>query len=125
MASYNPRTDTFFIDYRMSNIEEVVKQQQGFAAPNNIYSTVVHELFHWQDATEYRNSGKIIDRSDEKSQYNQQLRSRAKKKLKDAGVDITNPVEISKISQYAYLKWLANDLDEVYTEYRTKDLLKE
>ena len=124
IASYNPRTNTFFIDYRMADLEKITLQQQGFAAPNNIYSTVVHEIFHWKDAEEYRKSGNEIDRADFRSIYSQYNREMSKRKLKEAGIDISSPSEIARISQYAYLKWLENDLEEVYTEYRTKELLK-
>jgi SPP1 gp7 family putative phage head morphogenesis protein len=125
IASYNPRTNTFFIDYRMANLDKVIEQQQGFAAPDNIYSTVVHEIFHWKDAEDYRQNGFIIDRADFKSTYSQYNRNIAKRELKKAGIDLSNPSGIAGISEYAYLKWLENDFEEVYTEYRTNELLKE
>lgn len=125
IASYNPRTNTFFIDYRMADLEKITLQQQGFAAPDNIYSTAVHEIFHWKDAEEYRKTGNVIDKADFKSIYSQHNREISKRKLQEAGIDLSNPIEIVRISQYAYLKWLENDLEEVYTEYRTRELLKE
>lgn len=125
IASYNPRTNTFFVDYRLVDPDKVIEQQQGFAAPDNIYSTMVHEIFHWKDAEDYRSAGNNIDRADFKSQYSQYNRNVAKNELKSAGIDISNPAVIAEISQYAFLKWLENDLEEVYTEYRTKELLKE
>ena len=84
----------------------------------------MHELLHWKDAEDYRNEGKEIKASDFKSDYVQYRCEVGKAKLLEAGVDIDNIDDIMEISDYSVRKWFDNDYDEVYTEYRTKQVLE-
>lgn len=124
LATYNPHTNVMFVSSKMANEKEVLKLQEFFAAPDNPNSTMVHELLHWKDAEEYRKSGKIIDSADEKSEYSNYQRESAIKELKNNGIDISDDNQIMQISHYAYLQALANNYEEVYTEYRTKAILE-
>ena len=124
LASYNPRTNEFFISSRLADTKNLKKVQLGYACSNDTRSTMVHELFHWKDAEYYRqNVGKITDAS-QKSAYSVYQREEAAKKLIEAGIDISSRQDIKKISDYAESSWIDNDYEEVYTEYRTKQLLK-
>lgn len=124
-ASYNPRTNVMFVDAKAVQNGFSGEVQKSFAVPKSEYSTLVHELYHWKDADEYRKSGKSIDRSDFMSPYVMYRRKEGRKRLISAGIDMDDLQSIRrKISYYAYKKALENDWDEVYTEYRTLLLLE-
>ena len=86
------------------------------------YSTLVHELFHWKDAQEYQKYHDKIT-SENYQTYIAYLNKKRKKiidKLENKGYnvhDISNYAEDCLSSQYY------QDYDEVYTEYRVKELL--
>lgn len=120
LASYNPRTNVFYISSRMVEDETIIRLQQGFAAANDTRSTMVHELFHWNDATEYRKGGRSIDSAEPESDYSLFQRERAEKALREAGVNLDSVEQAKEISDYAYEMMLDNDFEEVYTEYRTQ-----
>ncbi len=124
LASYNPRTNVLLINTRMTSDEKIRELQKMFACPNDTRSTMLHELIHWQDAEEYRNAGNAISDSSFKSAYVQYRCEVGKAKLLEAGIDIDNMDEIMDISEYAVIKWFDNDYDEVYTEFRTKQLIE-
>lgn len=124
LASYNPVTNTMFVSSELSSNSAILKKQVGFAAPDNVNSTTVHELFHWKDAEEYRNSGKTIVSAGSKSEYSAYQREKAIKNLTNDGIDISNPTQIKEISDYAFENALVNNFEEVYTEYRTKRYLE-
>lgn len=123
LAAYNPRLNVMYISKTLANEEVVIDLQSMFACPNDPRSTMVHELFHWKDAQEYRDSGNSIDSASVTSPYSQYMREYSRKKLIEAGYDLENAEQMVSISRYAYQKWLENDLEEVYTEYRTNELL--
>ena len=107
----------------MANTNDILKLQAEYACPTEPRSTVVHEIFHWKDAEEYRKQFGAITDSSRSSKYSMYQREKARQKLVEAGVDIANVDDVSGISQYAIAKQtLKNDIEEVYTEYRTKVL---
>ena len=124
LASYNPRTNIVFISKDILDNQKLLDLQKGFACPDNPNSTLTHELFHWKDAESYRQSGNIIDDAGPLSDYSLAERTNAIKGLREAGVDISDGKEIRDISDYAYKNWLVNNFEEVYTEFRTKELLE-
>ena len=80
----------------------------------------MHELFHWLDADDYRKTvGEITDAS-EISQYSVFQREKARKKLEEAGIDVSDYDVLKSISDYSVDMALENNFEEVYTEYRTQ-----
>ena len=124
LAAYNPHTNVLMISSKMTSDNEIRRLQEGFACPEDTRSTMVHELLHWKDAEEYRRAGNEIFTSDFKSEYVQYRCEIGKEKLIESGVDIDNIDDIMKISDYSVEKWFDNDYDEVYTEFRTKQILE-
>lgn len=124
LAAYNPRTNVLFISKDLLDDTKTAELQVGFACPDNPNSTLTHELFHWKDAEWYRNQGQSIRKADNQSEYAIEQRNRAMRMLRDNGVNLSDGDQIRRISEYAYKKWLDNDFEEVYAEYRTKVLLK-
>ena len=125
LAAYNPHSNIMYVSSRMNNEKNVLALQKGYAAGDNVNSTMVHEMFHWQDAENYRKEVGPIESSTANSPYSVFQRKRAEKKLKEAGVDIMNDDEIRNISKYAYDQILENDYEEVYTEFRTREVFSE
>ena len=125
VASYNPCTDIVLISKTALNAKSIRKLKIGYACNDNINSTLVHELFHWKDAEDYRKQFGIIKESSKGSHYSLFQLLRAEEQLEKAGVDLMNGASIMQISEYAYKNLLANNLEEVYTEYRTTVLLGE
>lgn len=125
LASYNPRTDTFFVNAKMGKDREVLKLQRGYACPNDRRSTMVHELFHWRDAERYRaNIGQILDASPS-SDYTMYQNAEARKGLIEAGINLEDYESLRKnISDYALKESLDNDYEEAYTEFRTRLLIE-
>lgn len=123
LAAYNPRTNIMFVSSRMSNQRAVLKLQQGFASENDPNSTMVHELLHWKDADEYRKNVGEIKSAEPFSEYSLYQREKAFRMLEKSGIDLNDLQQIRDISEYAYQKAVANEFEEVYTEYRVKELL--
>ena len=70
LASYNPRTNTIVVNRMMGNLDVALEKQRGFAAEDDPNSTMVHELFHWKDADEYKRMiGEIKDVNGEYTPY--------------------------------------------------------
>lgn len=124
LAAYNPRTDTFFINSSLSDRKKQLQIQNDYACASDPRSTMVHELFHWKDAEHYRqNVGKISDATS-RSAYSIYQRERAISLLAETGIDIADGKAAENISNYAKRCWLDNDFEEVYTEFRTAEILK-
>lgn len=96
---------------------EFLKEQENPGSINRL-STIVHELFHWGDAKEYiEKHGKITNQEE----YINGLCKEHKaivERLKFQGY------YINSISDYAAKQMKLGRYDEVFTEYRTKILLK-
>ncbi len=123
IASYNAVTNTMAIDEIFGkSISEIINIQKDGSCPDNELSTLVHELFHWKDAQEYQKYHDKIT-SENYQTYIAYLNKKRKKiidKLENKGYnvhDISNYAEDCLSSQYY------QDYDEVYTEYRVKELL--
>lgn len=123
IASYNAVTNTIAIDEIFGkSISEIINIQKDGSCSDNELSTLVHELFHWKDAQEYQKYHDKIT-SENYQTYIAYLNKKRKKiidKLENKGYnvhDISNYAEDCLSSQYY------QDYDEVYTEYRVKELL--
>ncbi len=116
--------DAPFLEGRSSK-RDILRTQQGFTCPEEERSTAVHELFHWKDAEDYRKDiGEILDAT-EGSPYSVFQQEKAYDALISAGVNTADIWAIQRdISEYAALRALEDDWEEVYTEYRTKEALK-
>lgn len=126
LAAYNPVTNTFFVSVSMADSSRIAELQNIFVCSDDERSTMVHELFHWKDAEEYRLSGKIIDDASYTSEYSIFQREKAYNQLITDGINLNNPDEIRElISEYAERKCLANDYEEVYTEFRTRKVIED
>ena len=119
-GAYNPiKNQLYLVDTLFVDAESL---QQQFACPDNQISTIVHELIHWMDATDYKiKNGDFLGEDDYKK-YMSILNSKAKKELDKAAQKGYNICEISK---YANKSFNDGNYIEAYTEYRTFITLKE
>ena len=119
IASYNPITNTLYIDEKFGYKNMLSVQQDG-ACPDDELSTVVHELFHWKDAQEYiKHHGPITQEN--YNDYICNLNISRKKLLDKRGITEYNVSDIGKYTKDSYIN---EDFDETYTEYRVLNLLK-
>jgi SPP1 gp7 family putative phage head morphogenesis protein len=121
VASYNAVTNIISVDEVFGKtLKEISLIQQSGACPDNELSTLVHEMFHWTDAQDYqKHFGKIT--ADNYSDYINHLNKNRKKIIDKLGI---NEYNVSEISQYALDSLRKQKFDEIYTEYRTKELLR-
>ena len=124
LAAYNPRTNVFFISSRMANEKDILKLQQDYVCPRDSRSTMVHEIFHWKDAEDYKKAVGVITDASKRSEYTLYQQDKALEGLKKAGLagDVSRTRSI--VSEYAAEKMLDNDYEEAYTELRTKELIE-
>lgn len=82
-------------------------------------------MFHWQDAYEYRKTGKVIIDEESMAAYTAYQLENCERKLIQAGVDLVNAEKVrSEISFYAKDSLVQeNNYEEVFAEYRTRILL--
>lgn len=119
MASYNAIKNKLYIDKVIGNKVKLLELQKDAASPKNILSTYVHEYIHWMDAQSYRiGHGEIND----SKEYLYWIRHKSKKKIDKL---INKGYNINEISNYASDNFEEGKYDEVYTEYRVKQLLGE
>ena len=117
IASYIPTQNILNINVTYFNIDNIAELQKDFACPSNKQSTMLHELIHWQDAEKYRRKfGEITDFK----AYSEYLNIIFAPKVEKI---INNGYNISDISEYALKKYIEGEFDEVYAEYRVKELL--
>lgn len=80
---------------------------------------MLHEMQHYKDALEYRkNVGEISEMT--YGEYLNYLDKKYRIKLQKLGIDETN---VKNISEYAGVKYIDKQYDEVYAEYIVKSLL--
>ena len=78
----------------------------------------IHEIYHLKDALEYKEKFGYIESNEELINYNCK---RGKKQLDKLGISGDT---VGSISPYAYKSYYNKRYDEVYTEYRTKKILR-
>ena len=117
LACYIPATNTMLLREVLGDRKALINLQKDMACSDNPLSTYLHEFYHWQDAMKYiRKYGKLD------AKYFSRLREFCRLRLVEAGRRLYN-----NISPYAEkaLDKTPKQYDEVYTEYRVKQLLKE
>lgn len=125
LASYNPRTDTFFINELYLDDSQIRALQEGFTCSEDPKSSLIHELSHWIDAEDYRKNVGIIEDASKRSMYTIYQREKAFELLTDAGINLQDVEFVEKkISRYAVKKLFKNEYEEVLAEYRTKIVLE-
>lgn len=125
VASYNPRTDTFFINELFLDNNQVRALQEGFTCSEDPRSSLIHEFYHWIDAEDYRNNIGVIEDAGPRSMYTIYQREKASELLAAAGINLQDIEFVEKeISRYAADKLLENEFEEVFAEYRTKIILE-
>lgn len=121
-ASYRGHDNALFInkDHVLYSADTAAEEMKAFACYTDDRSTLVHELFHWKDAEEYRQKFGAID-PDDPSAYNKYVDEMCRKRLDKV---LKKGYNINEISPYALDRFMYRDYAETYTEYRTQRLLK-
>ena len=120
VAAYRARDNIMFLVNLTPTVEKAVGKQ--FTDGADSLSTVVHELLHWKDAQLFREKYGDIDTREQQERYIAFVNNRAKKaldRLEKDGYDVEK-----EGSMYAKEALKDEKFDEVYTEYRTWELLK-
>lgn len=120
-AAFNALHNALYLDEALLAIEETTEFRAQMACSENRLSTALHECLHWLDADDYRRSRGNITADNYVTKYLPYLREKCRKRL-DKLQD--NGYNISSISEYATRMYMNDCYDEVYTEYRVKELLK-
>lgn len=120
-AAFNALHNALYIDEALLTVEETPEFRAQMACADNRLSTALHECLHWLDADDYRKTHGNITAENYASEYLPYLRAKCKKKL-DKLQD--NGYNIYDISGYATRSFITGQYDEVYTEYRVKEMLK-
>lgn len=92
--------------------------RKTLGSKNGQIETIVHELYHWKDAQEYRAAGGTIANSNE---YIAELCAMYKRKFDKL---VASGYDVNGVSGYATAAHIAARYDEFFTEYRVKKLLK-
>lgn len=118
LGSYNAADKVLRLDAKLGGAG-VEKLQKGTAMADNPISTILHEFIHSADADEYRRKvGEITKKT--YADYIQYVNDKAADfvdNLKENGYNVHG------ISEYASEKLNNDNFDEVYTEYRVKELI--
>lgn len=120
-AAFNALHNALYLDESLLAVEETPEFRTQMACADNRLSTALHECLHWLDADDYRKTHGNITAENYSAKYLPYLRAKCKKKLdklQDSGYNIYN------ISGYATRSFVTGQYDEVYTEYRVKEMLK-
>ncbi len=118
LASYNPLKNVLYFNEKVGVKEFLLKLQKDCAAPDNELSTYIHEFLHWKDAEGYRKKYGKISSNGEYLEWIRKKSEKAIDKLNNKGYNI------NEISNYARECYKNNKYDEVFTEYRTKNILE-
>lgn len=121
VASYNPIQNVVYVRQTLLEYTKLSVLQEQLACPENKYSTLLNEYIHWLDAENYRSKNSDFSNIDDYNKYIKYLRTKCKTKLDKAGVDNYN---IGEISYYAKVKYISEEYDEAYTEYRVQEILR-
>ena len=117
LASYNGTRNVLSLDAVLGVRERRDAVQSSFGDNSDLLSTLVHEYIHWQDAENYRKKhGGKLD-----TYYIDRLRAKFKKPVVEL---ILSGYNISGLGSYAVDSLADGKFDEVYTEYRTYETLK-
>ena len=115
-AVYNPADNTLRLNFAITTKQGVLDLPKTVASANNHNNVFVHEMIHWRDAQRYIEQHGSIDNG-----YTETIRAESKKQLENVGI---NDYNVHKISDYAVANYSKGYYDEVWTEYRVKQLLE-
>lgn len=117
LAAYNRASNILYLDARLGIRKQVAKLQKAFGNNSDPLSTFVHEYLHWKDAEDYRQAhGGVLD-----ARYMPLLLAKCKKAVVEL---LRSGYNINDLGEYASKSLMQRQYDEVYTEYRTYELLK-
>lgn len=114
-SAFSPGENTVYIHEALGNKKKTKAMQLQFAESNKHESTLIHELYHWEDAEKYQKEHGKINSFDDSKAYHEWINDYAHKKidkLTDMGYDVIG------ISKYAADSLAKGEFAEVYTEYR-------
>lgn len=115
LAAYDPVQDVLKLGYYLTNETAFeLDPNDKSLMPHNLDVTMIHELFHWKDAKEYRKKiGEITQET--RNEYFSYRKEIARKKTEKLEMRYA----LDKISAYSRKMRQAEQYDEVYTELRT------
>ena len=116
MGIYRWHDNALFInkDHVLYSADTAPEEMKAFACYTDDRSTLVHELFHWKDAEEYRQKFGAIDPNDP-SAYNKYVDDMCRKRLDKV---LKKGYNISEVSPYALDRFMYRDYAETYTDYK-------
>lgn len=117
IASYMPMQNVLNVNSAYFSTSDLSGLQENLACPQDGFSTILHELIHWQDAKNYRAKFGGINDYFEYCDYLNKIYAPKVEKL------INNGYNIEDISEYAFECLKDKAMDEVYNEYRVSKLL--
>lgn len=120
VASYRAKENQFLIcdEFAVYKAGEMPDAMMQLACGNNDLSSYIHELYHWVDAESYRSQyGEITDEN--YNHYVNYINERAKKRLDKLSAKGYNIL----VSEYAQNNVVAQKFYEIYTEFRTYQVL--
>jgi len=113
-AVYTARDNTLRLNYILTTKDGVLSLPKDVACADNHNNVFVHEMLHWYDAQRYKETHGSIDG------YMDYIRRQSKKHIDKL---TENGYNVKGISQYAAASYAKGDYDEVWTEYRVKQIL--
>lgn len=115
LAAYDPVQDVLKLGYYLTNETAFeLDPNDKSLMPHNLDVTMIHELFHWKDAKEYRKKiGEITQET--RREYFEYRNEFAQSKLSK----LVEKYDLERISAYSQKSMGAKKFDEVYTELRT------
>ena len=122
LAAYNYVENCIFLRRTAGNKNQIkaIQIDNGFACPGDADSTMLHELLHWKDASDYRlHNGAIT--AENAAEYQEYIRQAAKSELDNLGINADN---VGEISDYAEAQYMLGGYDETHTEYRVRSALR-
>jgi hypothetical protein len=122
LASYNFVENCIYLRRTVGNKNKIknIQIKNGLACPKDSDSTMLHEIIHWKDASDYRQKHGAIT-EENKDGYKEFLKVESKNKLDKLGIDNDN---VGRISKYAKVQYIMGKFDETFTEFRVVDALR-
>lgn len=115
-AVYKYAENAILIADFMGDSKAILAAMGSRPVSRDIHSIFIHELLHWMDGEKFRK--KYGENSEKYLKWIIQESKKEVEKLLKSGYDI------QKISEYASESWLKSRPDEIYAEYRTKQILE-
>lgn len=124
MASFNPKHNVIRIRKSALYKKKLLDIVKGQVVASDIAeSTYIHELFHFKDMLEFKKIKSIVGPLND-IQVQELFEWAEKRSRKWAVREGCSREALMSISQYARIKTNMNQINEVYTEFRTLKLLE-